>query len=532
MKASQKALRYIEFIEQLQEQLKVFIDLEYINPSERSLLVHWFETELKAFEDDIRATGFIQLEPGLVDYELYGELKSDYAERYYSQYYKAWHTIESGGYTEKDNLEFENFINELGIQVDSTSTHYTNLRCAYFTLKSALFNIKFRRYAGGPENHKSAVDLVNRIRKTVESSNSSVQPTSPPQALIAQKVDLEQLVDEFLASKEREESCSAKTLEGYKESLKLLIQLNRNQTITKRSALDIKDKLQKLPSNMHKRKEYRELSIEEIIQLEDIPKDHLMSVTTINKYLRIFGSFTQWAIRHDKIELSQNPFQDLKLKERVSKKSKRKVFTPEKLNLLFSQPIWTKLEYKKDFHYWLPLLGLYTGARIDELCQLKISDVKEYHINDRTVYAFSLKDLELKTESSEREIPIHQHLIELGLLDYIDQLKQEGKVYLLHDITVGKSTRSDPSSKWFNRLKDKLGFEKEKECFHSFRHTLQDMVSNGVGEFGYKLKRILGHSSDDVTFGTYGQEINLKYLTEVYEKIDFKKYLPEIKPFK
>ena len=61
-----------------------------------------------------------------------------------------------------------------------------------------------------------------------------------------------------------------------------------------------------------------------------------------------------------------------------------------------------------------------------------------------------------------------------------------------------------------NRLKDKLGFEKERECFHSFRHTLHDMVSNNIGEHGIVLKRILGHAADDITHAVYGNDIHIK----------------------
>jgi len=52
------------------------------------------------------------------------------------------------------------------------------------------------------------------------------------------------------------------------------------------------------------------------------------------------------------------------------------VFTKDDLRLLFGD----SKEYGQDKHtkaanFWVPLLGLYTGARMEELCQLLIEDV-------------------------------------------------------------------------------------------------------------------------------------------------------------
>ena len=35
------------------------------------------------------------------------------------------------------------------------------------------------------------------------------------------------------------------------------------------------------------------------------------------------------------------------------------------------------IDKNKSAYYWVPLLGLYTGARLNELCQLYVNDIKE-----------------------------------------------------------------------------------------------------------------------------------------------------------
>ena len=64
-------------------------------------------------------------------------------------------------------------------------------------------------------------------------------------------------------------------------------------------------------------------------------------------------------------------------------------------------------------YYWIPLIGLFTGMRINEICQLRIDDVYK----DGKNYVFNIvesKDTQLKSNSSERIIPVHPHLIKLG----------------------------------------------------------------------------------------------------------------------
>ncbi|TOB10324.1 hypothetical protein CGK12_24715, partial [Vibrio parahaemolyticus] len=72
----------------------------------------------------------------------------------------------------------------------------------------------------------------------------------------------------------------------------------------------------------------------------------------------------------------KNPFTKLQVKKETRASEERKVFTESDLKKIFSLDVF-KRRSKDAWHYWLPILGLYTGARINELCQLYTDNVKE-----------------------------------------------------------------------------------------------------------------------------------------------------------
>ena len=66
--------------------------------------------------------------------------------------------------------------------------------------------------------------------------------------------------------------------------------------------------------------------------------------------------------------------------------------------------------------HWLTWLGLYTGARLNELCQLTTAHVRQH---GTVHYLYFSPELRLKTgedESCIRSVPIHAELAKLGFL--------------------------------------------------------------------------------------------------------------------
>ena len=91
--------------------------------------------------------------------------------------------------------------------------------------------------------------------------------------------------------------------------------------------------------------------------------------TTINKYLQKLSLLFVWLGNHH--EGIVNHFAGLKL-QRVKEVNARSGYTSAEKQLLIQ---WAKEQ--QPYRKWIALLGLYTGARANEICQLYADDVQQ-----------------------------------------------------------------------------------------------------------------------------------------------------------
>jgi len=105
----------------------------------------------------------------------------------------------------------------------------------------------------------------------------------------------------------------------------------------------------------------------------------------------------------------------------------------------------------------------------------RIEDVDCFVITERS--ADDQTDKRLKTSSSERIVPIHAILLDLGIKDFVLQRKRVGETKLFGEVGMGATGyRSSTFSAWFRRFAAKAGAASQKTCFHSFRHGFRDAM--------------------------------------------------------
>lgn len=221
--------------------------------------------------------------------------------------------------------------------------------------------------------------------------------------------------------------------------------------------------------------------------LERYPK----AKTAANK-LNDINKLLTYAAEHRGL-MERNPWAHLKIKH---SKGTTKPWSADDIKLIFGSAIFTAYKLPsavkagRDAAYWVPLLVLYTGARVSELAQLRTQDVRvancattreRVHIIDIT----SEEDDEetgalatrTKTEASVRHVPIHDELIRLGFLDYAEDMRKAGHAQLFPHVKHGEGA-GDQLSTWFGTYRRKVGVMGERRGLHQGRHTVRTALAD------------------------------------------------------
>lgn len=308
------------------------------------------------------------------------------------------------------------------------------------------------------------------------------------------------------------------------ELFKKIIGEQELHLITHEMILDYQEKIQKIPANLNKIPEFKNKSIDEIIKSSDRAK---LSPTTVNKHLSLVTSLFKFA--EDNVYITRNYAKNLNITVKEGDEKIREAFNDKDLEMIFSTMIYSP-ESKDNIEshkYWLPLLALYTSARLGELCQLHVKDI--VNIDGIDCISINSEDNKsVKTKSSRRIVPIHTKLIEFGFLEFVQNQKENGYQRLFPKLQYTNESYSRTMTKWFRRYRFSVGITSEHKVFHSFRHTASDYLKQKLVPTQI-IAAIDGHKDTNITTGRYGKAYSVKILKKNIDKLNFK--LPEIRHY-
>jgi integrase len=260
-------------------------------------------------------------------------------------------------------------------------------------------------------------------------------------------------------------------------------------------------------------KAFRGLSFSKVIEANAIEGKPAISHKTINKYLSAVGSFATWLLANEFIH--DDPMKAMYLNLDRNEK-KRFPFTSHQLVTIFGSPLFrtcrgAEHEHEpgnvkvRDWRYWIPLIGLFTGARLGEIAQLLTADVRQLH--EQWVFHITREGSaakSTKTAGSERVVPMHSQLVELGFLDYVARVKRNKHQHLFPEIKPDtRGFFSGVPSGFFNDYFRAIGVKVDKKVnFHSFRHGIADAFRR-AGYLDEQFAMLLGHTKA-TTSGRYG----------------------------
>lgn len=318
---------------------------------------------------------------------------------------------------------------------------------------------------------------------------------------------------------------------------------------------EYKRKLMGMPENRQAAsKRHDTNNAHELISLAAKHEDKTFSQINVNNHLKALSSMFTWAVKN--LYLTNNPARDIlsSRKHAIRAQDQRNQFDKKTLDAIFSTD-WFKLgkgERNKQgrfhqfrpHHYWLPLIGLFSGARLNEICQLNLSDIL---MSESGVFYFDFNEDELekvkasdptpkkslKNENSKRIVPMHPCLVELGLPQYVDALKKAGHERLFPEL-IHNSIKGygKAAGAWFNErfLGQKLKIPRNGMLsFHSFRHTFITALDE-LNTPPPIQSQLVGHARGDTeTARRYRKDRNVDKLKPYIDPLQFT--LPPIARF-
>lgn len=413
-----------------------------------------------------------------------GQLQTHEIATYESGQERATQAVINADYSDVGTDEdLTQIIESQNLTIDKDDPAYSVLRTEYAKA--------FRDYCASVLEYNSRFD--------------GFQFKTNPQALAFQeatresrKRKLADCIDEYIAEKLRYESWTENSAEGFRSQLNLMAEYlgpDASIHISKDTALDVKRMLEHIPQRARSLPAYVDKPLHELMEMKDAKR---MSPESINKYLRTYTAFFDWAVKLS--HTAENNFKGLVTRLRNDEQA-RDAFTDEQIKTMLDVILNNRNGViRKQYQKWGVLIALYTGARLNEIAQLAVDDI----IQVDGVWCFSFNDDDektLKNIQSKRNVPIHSHLLELGILELAESLRKSGKDRLLHELTKAdkKNGYGRNLGRWVNdKFLPALGMDSPRLVFHSFRHTVTTwLFQAGVDE--PIVKTVIGHSQQGVT---------------------------------
>lgn len=409
---------------------------------------------------------------------------------------------------------------------------------AYVKAKIAAYGVEMLRVKG---DYGNSYDDANR--------GLLVKPETvpvPQDKALAQGPLLSELVHRYFETQESQRQRKAKTVLEYRGMLDEFIEIIGDKRVDQLCRNDIHAYLKVakgLPANRKKAKIYRDKSIDDILALPNVKPQ---AGQTIKNGLRQVKSFCAWLADEGYAERNVSTGINHVVRKRKRQNEERAAYSQQDLSNLVNglraermqehqrlglRPNTTFLGRPERF--WVPLLSLFCGFRLEEACQLLVTDIQQVEGNWCAVCDWFDEDgvevKSLKNTASKRAMPIPQVLLDLGFMAFWAQTKAAGHARLFHRLSKGRADGKYQANfrDWYNGQKGKgVGFENKyvddcsSKSFHSLRHT----YATALGHMDISdrlLSELMGHTKETLAGKRYMKEYRLDTKLEVMNMIDF-----------
>lgn len=405
--------------------------------------------------------------------------------------------------------------------------------------------------------HKTMASLessVERFSGVFKSDTASPQLFHAPTQPITTST-LASTFSQYAADKSKLKPKSAEYLEAFGRLMTDFFGEDKPlHEITRQNARGFMSILEYMPPNVSKSAKFKGMRPSGASAENKRIGGFTLAPATLKKHASNFRAFFDWC--HAEQLVAVNVAKKLSpVSANPRKRKKRSRFNIDELNLIFGpsyrerarpgdkasrlndQPI---PEYAR---YWVPLIALFSGMRLQEICQLETTAIGElagvHYISTAWDINEELDDVDdtgrtkhLKNDSSERLIPVHPELVRLGLLEHVARRREAEDPYLFMELKPrkkdGKVSRG--VGDWFARYLDEIGITSESKVFHSFRYCFR--AAMGRARLNPDIIRQVGgwsakDTADKYADGLEMQEAQNEIALVCYDGLDLSHLYPE-----
>jgi len=356
-----------------------------------------------------------------------------------------------------------------------------------------------------------------------------VTPSSPSPSPLFSEVTPKHL--ELMRRNKRRKETIGETEQTY-EDVKELIGDKPIGEYTNLDGRNFRTAIISLPKNRKKMKQYRDFNLLQLLEM-DVPEDDRLSVDTQTKLISRMTSLWNFLIDEYPEYVTQNVFKKKSVTVTSRKaKDKRESFTDEDIKTIFHHKNFLPAIFEghgrqtiKYPYYFVPILAVMMGARLEEICQMRVTDIKK--VNGIWVYRireegrYNEEETRVKNPYSERDIPLHPELIDtLRFVQYVNHIKKLGHERVFWELPKRGNVYHRNVGKFFNeKYLVKIGIKKRGKSFHSFRHSVETHLTN-ANVNGRYIDFLQGHSQKGMGGNVYMKGIRVDVLLkECVEKL-------------
>jgi integrase len=295
--------------------------------------------------------------------------------------------------------------------------------------------------------------------------------------------------------------------------------------IDKLTATDFLEQIGKLDPNWHHIEGAQEIPLNKLVE-KCANRSGRLTNRTINSYIHALSGVFSLADKEGHFE-GRNPFAGRTLEET---NSSWRSYKTDELKKLFSTPLLRNIPTEQRIRppnytfenamAWIPLVGLFSGMRSNEICQMRASDVQR----KEGIWLFNVSDdntgQRLKTEAATRIVPIHSELVRCGFVDYVQALPRDGQLFPALKPGGPDGKYNHYFAKRFTEYRRKCGVTAPRTSFHSFRKNVAQALKDKRATAA-EIAELIGHEQG-FTFSVYApMQLPMKALKELIERIRY-----------